>query len=170
MFPLFLDVTDRLVLVVGGGPVGRRKANSLLDAGAIVRLVCLEPQPVDWQLPRLVWMAEPYATDHLAGVSLAFACAAPAVNQLVAADAKRRGVWVNRADDPAGGDVVLPATLRRGEFIVSVGTGAAAPALAKHVRDQLESHFAPPTASGRHEGTSPTRPAKIANGSTRREF
>src|SRR5207302_5517704 len=47
MYPLFLNMNGRLAVVVGGGDTGRRKARALFDAGARVRLVCLEPCPAD---------------------------------------------------------------------------------------------------------------------------
>jgi precorrin-2 dehydrogenase len=138
---MFVDLTDRLAVVVGGGPVGQRKARALLDAGAIVRLVCLEPPPGDFTAPRLVWLREPYSPDHLAGAALAFAAAGAALNRAVVADARRRGIWVNCSDDPPAGDFVVPATLRRGDFVIAVGTSGAAPALARRVRDRLQPQF-----------------------------
>jgi precorrin-2 dehydrogenase / sirohydrochlorin ferrochelatase len=141
VFPLLVDLTDRLGIVVGGGPVGRRKARSLLDAGAIVRLICLEPAPQDFNSPRLTWLREPYRPDHLTGAALVFAAATPELNRQIAADARSRGIWVNCANDPPAGDFIVPATLRRGGFVVSVGTGGAAPALARRVRDRLEPQF-----------------------------
>src|SRR5207245_8816195 len=74
MFPLFLDMTNRLALVVGGGTVGRRKAGALLQAGARVRLVCLESRPADQDNSRLEWLQEPYYLEHLQGICLV--CAA----------------------------------------------------------------------------------------------
>jgi precorrin-2 dehydrogenase/sirohydrochlorin ferrochelatase len=141
MLPIFLDMTDRLAVVVGGGDVGRRKLGTLLESGARVRLVCLEPRAADLTSPCLEWLTEAYRPEHLAGAALVFAAATPIVNRQVVADARALWIWVNAADEPQGGDFFLPAFFRRGAFMVAVSTGGAAPHLARSVRDRLATQF-----------------------------
>jgi len=140
--PVVLTVTDRTVLVVGGGPVGRRKAAAARAAGARVRVVSPGPPPPAVAAdPGVEWLAEPYRPDHLTGVRLVFAAGPPEVNARVVLDATRAGVWVSSASDPAAGDFTLPATVRRGPFVLAVGTGGAGPGFARRVRERLEEQF-----------------------------
>jgi siroheme synthase-like protein len=141
MFPLLLNLTGRLCVVIGGGSVGQRKASALLAAGARVRLVCLEPPSESMTDARLEWLQEAYEPRHLDDACLIFAAATPEVNTRVVQDAHARGLWVNRADEPDEGDFILPAVLRRGDVTVAVGTGGASPSLAQTIRDHLEPQF-----------------------------
>lgn len=141
MFPLFLNLTDRLAVVIGGGAVGRRKASAVLAASGQVRLVCLEPRPLEMSDPHLDWRTEPYAPAHLDGAALVFAAGPPDLNAQIRVEAQRRGLWVNAASDPESGDFFLPATVRRGEFVLAVGSGGSAPLLTQMVRERLEAEF-----------------------------
>jgi siroheme synthase-like protein len=141
MFPILLDMTDRLAVVVGGGAVGQRKASAVLAAGGRVRLVCLEPRPPEMSDPRLEWQTEAYMPEHLDGASLVFAAGPAELNARIVVDARARGVWVNAASEPASGDFFLPATIRRGDFLLAISSGGAAPALSQRVRERLEADF-----------------------------
>lgn len=137
MFPIFLNLSGKLVVVVGCGNVGRRKLMALAETGA--RLKMVDPG-VLWE-PGVAHIAEPYCAEHIAGASLVFACGPPDVNAQVVADARAAGIWVNSASAPAEGDFAVPAVLRHGEFALAVGTGGAAPALARRVREKLETEY-----------------------------
>ena len=136
-YPLLLDVTDRLVVIVGGGAVAVRKAVGLLEAGA-TKVRCVSPT-FDADLPATVErVAGAYEPRHLDGAGLVFACTDQSeVNDAVVRDARRRGVLVSRADsdDETPGDFITPAKLRQGPVIVTVSAGS--PALAVLIRDGI---------------------------------
>src|SRR4051812_27427016 len=136
MLPIMVDLRDRACLVVGGGPVGIRKAATLLEAGAAVSLVCLEAPP-SRIADRLQWRTEPYRPELLDGIGLVVAAATPAVNDGVVSDARARGVWVNSASEPEAGDFTFPAVTVRGRVRIAVSTGGASPGLAAVVCDCL---------------------------------
>ncbi|MCE9534211.1 MAG: bifunctional precorrin-2 dehydrogenase/sirohydrochlorin ferrochelatase [Planctomycetes bacterium] len=138
LYPLMLDMRNRLVVVVGGGKVGARKAKSLLDAGATVRLV--DPGCRDTH-PDIHLINEPYRPMHLDEATLVFAAATPEVNTRVVADARERRLWVNSADDPEAGDFLVPASVRKGDLLLAVSTSGVSPGVAKLVRNLLDADF-----------------------------
>jgi len=133
-FPVMLDVRGRRAVLVGGGPVGRRKARALLEAGADVTII----DPTGETVEGAHVAAEAYAPEQLDGAALVFACTDDAAtNTRIAADARARGALVNAADQPEDCDFHLPAVAREGDVVVAVGTGGAAPGLAGLLRDFL---------------------------------
>ena len=144
-YPVFLDLTDGPVLVVGGGPVAEGKVEGLLAAGANVTVVspAVTPRLAGWVAAgRIEYLARAYQPGDLAGRRLALvATDDPAVSGAVAAEGRERGIWVNAADEPARCDFILPAVIRRGRLVVAVSTGGASPAAARAIREELEGYL-----------------------------
>ncbi len=132
-YPIELDLSGRVALVVGLGAVGRRKAAGLLAAGAKVIGVDPAAQAI---LEGIDLRAEPYRAEHLRGVSLAIAAGPPEINRQVVIDARASGVWVCSASDPLDGDFQVPAVWREGPLTLTVSTAGASPALAAALRDR----------------------------------
>jgi siroheme synthase-like protein len=132
-----LDVSDRLVVIVGGGAVAVRKVKGLLEAGA-TRVRMVSPAFHD-EMPDAAGVERIHGTfepGHLDGASLVFAVTSLAqVNELVTREAKGRGIWVNRSDEGEEGDFSTPAKAREGEVVVAVSAGSAA--LSAAIRDDL---------------------------------
>lgn len=142
LFPLFLDLRGRPVLVVGGGAVGTSKALGLLAAGAAVTVIA--PQ-AGAQLQEaatrgaLRWEARRFAPADLDAVYLAIAATGdPAVNAEVAAAGAARCRFVNAVDDPGNGSAYSASLFVRGPVTLALSTAGRAPAVARLVRELLE--------------------------------
>ncbi|MFN2426841.1 MAG: bifunctional precorrin-2 dehydrogenase/sirohydrochlorin ferrochelatase [Candidatus Binatia bacterium] len=140
LFPVFLDLSGRRCLVVGGGPVGCAKAAALTAAGA--RVVLLDPSPSApaHSLPstaRLLVEARGFTAEDCNGCVLVFACTGDeAVNSEVARSAAAAGVLCCRSDG-GDSDFSTGALLRRGEFCVAASSGGTSPVLAVAARDRI---------------------------------
>lgn len=137
LFPVFLKLRGRRVVVVGGGPVAASKLSGLVDAGADVTVVA--PETVD-AVERAGVCVErrPFAPSDLDGAWLVVAAADPGVNREVAAAAEKRHIFVNAVDDPANASVYLGGVLRKAGVTVAISTDGEAPALAGLLREALE--------------------------------
>ena len=146
-YPVNLLVRGRRVVVVGGGRIAARKIEPLLDAGAHVEVVAPEVGAevrAFADAGRLVVHERGFEAADLDGAWLALtATDDPAVNATVHAAGEAGRVWVNSADDPANCSFTLVSVIRRGDLVVSVGTGGRSPALAAHLRRRLLEEIGP---------------------------
>jgi precorrin-2 dehydrogenase/sirohydrochlorin ferrochelatase len=146
-YPMFISLTGRDCLIVGGGAVGERKARRLLGYGARVFLVAegLTPWLQDQlDIRRVSLLGNRYSTDLLKGMALVFAATNDKlVNRRIAEDARRMGVWCNMATDPELGDFLLPSIYEQGPLCIAFSTGGMAPGVARLIREQFEKDFGP---------------------------
>lgn len=137
LFPLFLKLAGRRVLLVGAGVVATEKLRHLLDAGADVTVVAPEIAPAVQSAP-VTMHRRGFEAGDLDGVWLVVAAAPPDVNREVASAAAERRIFVNAVDDPASASAYAAAVLRRDQLTLAISTDGAAPALAGLFREALD--------------------------------
>ncbi|MDD5300469.1 MAG: siroheme synthase CysG [Gallionella sp.] len=137
--PIFLNVKDKLCLVVGGGGVARRKAAMLTSAGAMVKVVAPALSGAFAGMPGIGHVAEYFQPGHLDGAALVIAATGDsAVNLDVSQQARARNIPVNVVDNPSLSTFIMPSVLDRSPLLVAFSTGGASPVLARMLRSKLE--------------------------------
>jgi len=144
-YPVFWDINGKKCVVVGGGEVAARKVERLLDCGAKVYVVSpvLNPELDDLRdAKRIEYVNDEYKTEYLNGAILVIgATDNEKVNAAISGDAKNRGIPVNIVDDPQKCDFILPSLVERGDLTIACGTGGTSPALARMLREELETAY-----------------------------
>jgi precorrin-2 dehydrogenase/sirohydrochlorin ferrochelatase len=147
LFPMFIRLQGRAVLVVGAGKVGEIKIRALLETGASIRVVALEASETvrEWsQLGLIVLEERAFIPSDLDGTFLAVvATSVRELNELAYTEARKRGVLCNVVDVPEQCDFYYPAIVQRGDLQIAISTSGQSPALARHLREQLEKQFGP---------------------------
>jgi uroporphyrin-III C-methyltransferase/precorrin-2 dehydrogenase/sirohydrochlorin ferrochelatase len=138
LFPLFLKLDGRDVLVVGAGAIAERKVGSLVEAGARVRLVAPELRRLA-EAGAITWTQRTFEDADLEDAWLVVAATGVAeVQRRVAAAAEARRVFLLAVDDPPNASAYSGAIVRRPPFLVAISSSGATPALTRLVRDIVE--------------------------------
>jgi siroheme synthase-like protein len=137
-YPIFLDLKDRPILVVGAGKIALRKTRGLLEVGARVTVIAPECTEEFESLPvRMV--RRRFRASDLTGAMLVFAATNDRLtNHRIAIAAKGRGVFANIADSADECDFVVPARVTRSGVQVAISTGGENPRLSAELRKKLE--------------------------------
>jgi len=141
-FPLFFDLEQQKVVVVGGGEVALRKVDLLERAGASITLIApraLAEIERRAAAGRLVVAAREFRPDDLDGARLVIAATSRrALNRWIAQQCDQRSIPVNVVDDREASRVIVPALIDRDPVLVAVSSGGASPVLSRRLRERLE--------------------------------
>lgn len=144
---LAIDLSGRLCVVIGGGEVAGRKAQTLLDSGAQVRVISPEigsTIPTLQNQNNLQVLPRAFQPGDTAGAWLVVAATGRLeVDSAIAAEVHARGGMVSVSGWPEQGNVHFPAEVRRGPITVGITTGGASPALARRLSRSLAEWVGP---------------------------
>jgi precorrin-2 dehydrogenase/sirohydrochlorin ferrochelatase len=151
LFPLFVKLDGRQVLVVGAGRVGEQKIRGLLPTGAEIRVVAREASGavVEWaRSGKIIVEERDFVVSDLDDVFLiVVATSSRDLNELIYHEAQSRRILCNVVDVPDQCDFYYPAVVRRGDLQIAISTSGQSPSLAQKLRQQLERLFGPGYAS-----------------------
>jgi len=146
-YPINLNLSGRTCAVIGGGAVAERKTESLLEYGASVRVVSPDLTPRLAGLKsegRIEHLESEYRPERLEGAFLVIGATDDReVNRRISGDARAAGIPVNIVDDPKLCTFFVPASVRRGDLVISVSTSGSSPSLARTIREELEARYGP---------------------------
>ena len=142
LFPAFLNIKGKTCIIVGGGDVAGRKAESLIECGADTTVISprVGPQVEAWaEKGRLTWRKKTFAPDDLDSAFAVFAATDSSdENKRIVDVCRQKGILVNAADEPRLCDFLVPSVLRRKSLAIAVSTEGKSPLLAKKIRETLE--------------------------------
>jgi len=145
LFPMFVKLADRLVVVVGGGRIAEQKIPGLLSAGARLRLVApaITPQIAEWvRFGKIDWQPKEFAGVDLRDAFLVIAATSDSfVNGDVYRAAEERGILCNAVDDVEHCHFYYASVVQRGDLQIAISTNGKSPALAQRLRHEFEEQF-----------------------------
>ena len=144
-YPIFLKLSGRRVVIIGGGIVAARKAQAILATGAELVVVA---ETIDDTLIAFCKDANAelkecsYSKDYLSGAVLAIAATSDhELNKQIYKDCQELGLLCNVVDIPQLCDFFVPAVVKRGDLQIAVSTEGSCPAYAGYLRKKLEQIF-----------------------------
>ncbi len=144
-YPLFLNISGKRCVVVGGGQVALRKVRTLLEHGACVDVISPDLCSELSQLAKrgeINILRRSYRPGDLQDALMAIAATDDSeTNQQVVREAQRKAVLVNVVDDAENSDFIAPSYVRRGDVTIAISTAGRSPALARKIRTRLEKDF-----------------------------
>lgn len=145
LYPINLNITDQLCVVIGGGAVATRKVKNLLRCHARIRII--SPQlTANLQgilpHPSVEWWQRPFQPGDLQGAALAFALTDnPQIQAQISQEAKAHSILLNVADNPQACTFQTPACICRGDLLITISTGGHSPTLSSIIRQELEVRY-----------------------------
>jgi len=153
-YPMFLNISGKRCVVVGGGKVALRKVRALLEHGASIEVISpdLCPELIELaQRGQVNTSRRHYQPGDLRQAFIAIAATDSSdVNQQVVKEARNEGILVNVVDDPENSDFIVPSYSNRGGITVAVSTAGMSPTLARKIRTRLEKELGNEYASLAH--------------------
>lgn len=147
-FPILIDLKQHKALIIGGGKVAYRKANNLLKFGC-KEITVISPEYCEefksfFKDEKFTFFNRKYESGDVDNFTLVFAATADQkADDLIKEECDKKSILVNVADVPTHCNFIMPATVKRGDFILAISSQGSAPFLVSRKRRELSKIITP---------------------------
>lgn len=153
-FPMFVDISKKRILVIGGGAVAARRVRTLLKFAdhieVISPMIGKEMQAIleeeeNKEVPQVVWDARKItpedlkATSHfLNGADMVLTATNDReLNKKIVSACRMRSIPVNTADDKSLCDFYFPAVVEKDGIVIGINSGGKSPKIVRKIREYI---------------------------------
>lgn len=147
-FPIFIDISNKKIYVIGGGKIAARRVKSLIsfaeDITVISPEICAQLEPFVME-KKITWVQKPYQPGMLKDADMVLAATdAPEINQQAEEETKslekeeKRQILFNRADKKENCDFYFPSLVQTEDVVIGINSGGSSPAKVKEARKKIE--------------------------------
>jgi siroheme synthase-like protein len=141
-FPLFMNISDKEILFVGGGKIAARRIDALVPFTQRITVVAPNAASSIFHLMEegeLSWIIREFEEEDLEGRDIVFATTSdPALNEQIAQMCRRRGIPVNVSSDKNLCDFYFPGIVRQGDTLIGITASGKDHAKAKRIRERIQ--------------------------------
>lgn len=147
-FPIFIDLSEKKIVVIGGGAIASRRINTLLSFSEKIVAAAPEITPELQELHRqgrIEWLQESYSRNQIQEADIVIAATnQPKVNHQVKEDCQRieketgRQILVGVIDDRDLCDFYFPSIVQNEDVVIGINSGGKSPAFTKKIRKRIE--------------------------------
>jgi len=141
-FPMFMDMTDLKVLVVGGGAIAAEKLEKLVDFTKEITVITKEINTETEQFVKdhcLTLHQRMYVKGDIQGFDIVIVATDTVdLHKEIYEEARPYRILVNSVDNTDYCDFIFPSYVQKGDLTIAFSTGGASPAFAKQIRRHFE--------------------------------
>ncbi len=142
-FPLFMDITNKKCIVVGGGKIALRKVEILVQFQPSITIIapefCDEMKRIQTEFTSLTFINRSVVDEDLEEAELVVAATDnETVNTHISKICMEKNILINVVDVPEQCTFIFPAIVKRDDLVVAVSTGGNSPSMAARIRKEIE--------------------------------
>ncbi len=142
LFPAFVSLKGKKILVVGGGKVATRKVEKLLPFGGEITVVAPKVSKELKKLAkekRIKLKRRRFLTGDLKNAFMVVVAVDDIdLQKRIFKLCQKRGILCNSVDSPSYCNFIFPAMVVKGDLVIGITTSGKAPALSREVRKLIE--------------------------------
>jgi len=141
-FPMYIDLTNKKILVVGGGNIALEKLEKLVQFTKDITVIAPEIRYNTYNLIKehcLSYYSRKYNIGDIEGYNIVIVATDDiAMHEAIFLESRGKNILVNSVDNTDFCDFIFPSFIKKGDLTISFSTSGASPAFAKQIRAYME--------------------------------